>query len=199
MKFDQFNEETLLNLLKSCPTTHTLSTYSEKVTVDGLWLEFGVSSGASLRQISESTTNKVYGFDCWTGLPEDWVDYNTGNARHSKGDFISTPPTNLPDNVELISGLFEESIPPFVKSHKGKPIALIHIDCDLYSSTKTIFDNMKEMFVDGTIILFDELVEYDGWQYHEFKAFKEFLQETQFNWDIVYRHGPHQVGIVINR
>lgn len=43
------------------------------VTLQGLWLEFGVSNGASLKVIAEQTSARIYGFDSFEGLPEDWV------------------------------------------------------------------------------------------------------------------------------
>jgi hypothetical protein len=162
---------------------------------NGMWMEFGVSSGSTFRIIAEGTTKKVYGFDCWEGLPEEWLN-SEGNPRHAKGDFKSDRPTNLPENCILIDGLFEDSIPTFIETHK-EPIALIHIDCDLYSSTKTIFDNFKDQFQSGTIIIFDELIDYDGWELHEYKAFNEFLDETGYKWECLGRHGPHRVGMRI--
>lgn len=41
----------------------------------GLWLEFGVCSGWSINIISEKTDGVVFGFDCFTGLPEDWGNH----------------------------------------------------------------------------------------------------------------------------
>ena len=57
----------------------------------------------------------------------------------------------------------------------------MHIDCDLYSSTKTIFDNFEEFILEGTVILFDEIIGYDYFRQHEYKAFVEFLQKTGKN------------------
>jgi hypothetical protein len=55
------------------------------------------------------------------------------------------------------------------------PIALLHIDCDLYSSTKTIFELLSDRIVPGTVIVFDELVNYPAFKKHEVLAFYEFL------------------------
>ena len=68
----------------------------------------------------------------------------------------------------------------------------MHIDCDLYSSTKEIFDAVRNNVVDGTIIVFDEYFSYDGWQNHEFKAFQEFIQETDFSYEYVCYNKLHQ-------
>jgi hypothetical protein len=163
--------------------------FVSKVNVEGMWMEFGVCAGGSIRQFSELVPagTTIYGFDCWEGLPEPWM-VNEGKtdayARHAKGDFASEKPTDLPDNIILIDGLFEDSIAPFKEKVKDK-IAFIHIDCDLYSSTKTIFDQLKDRFQDGTIIVFDELIGYEGWEDHEYKAFHEFLDETGYFWECI--------------
>ncbi len=40
------------------------------------------------------------------------------------------------DNVQLVQGLFSESLPPFLKqhykTHDPQDITFLHIDCDLY-------------------------------------------------------------------
>lgn len=50
----------------------------------------------------------------------------------------------------------------------------MHIDCDLYSSTRTILALLAPRIVAGTIILFDEYFNYPNWEQHEYKAFQEF-------------------------
>lgn len=169
--------------------------YFQAAPENGLWMEFGVSSGGTLKHIAGGTTKKVYGFDSWEGLPEVWLN-SEGNVFLEKGSFKSPPPSDLPENCVLVHGLFEDSIPVFKETH-NEPIALIHIDCDLYSSTKTIFDNFKDQFQDGTVIVFDELIDYNGWQLHEYKAFNEFIDETGYKWECIGRHGSNQVGMRI--
>lgn len=61
---------------------------------------------------------------------------------------------------------------------------MLHIDCDLYSSTKTIFKYLGEKLTEGSIIVFDELIGYPGFEEHELKAFYEFAlaSEKKFQW-----------------
>jgi hypothetical protein len=49
------------------------------------------------------------------------------------------------------------------------------VECDLYSSTRVIFEAWRELIAAGTVIVFDEFYGYDGWQQHEAKAFEEFV------------------------
>ena len=46
-----------------------------------------------------------------------------------------------------------------------------NIDCDIYSSTKDIFDIAGDRINPGCIIVFDEYINYPSWEQHEFKAF----------------------------
>ena len=65
----------------------------------------------------------------------------------------STRAASLPkvkENVELHKGWFNESLPPFLEQHPG-PVAFIHVDCDLYSSTKTLLDLLAPRIRPGTV------------------------------------------------
>lgn len=138
-------------------------------TVEGLVLEFGVASGKSVNFLARSLPGEtVYGFDSFEGLPEDWT------FRYRKGHFAQ----NLPEveaNVELVVGLFDASLPDFIAAHP-EPVSYLHIDCDLYSSTRTIFELIGDRIREGTIIVFDEYFNYQSWREHEHKAFMEFVE-----------------------
>jgi hypothetical protein len=82
----------------------------------------------------------------------------------------------VPDNVRLHPGWFERSIPAWLEANQG-PVAFIHVDCDLYTSTRTIFMLLAERIVPGTVILFDEYFNYPNWEQHDFKAFQEFVTD----------------------
>ncbi|MHA1600769.1 MAG: class I SAM-dependent methyltransferase, partial [Alphaproteobacteria bacterium] len=81
----------------------------------------------------------------------------------------------VPANVTLHAGWFDETLPPFLAEHTDT-VALLNIDCDIYSSTKMIFDALAKRIGPGTIVSFDEYFNYHGWQRHEFKAFQEYVQ-----------------------
>lgn len=158
----------------------------------GIFAEFGIGLGKSGNFIAQHIGSKtLYGFDWYKGLPEDW------RAPHFlKGTFavkpgVKIPPLPLEKNIEFIIGLFKQTLPGFLKE-KNTPILFMHIDCDLYSSTKEIFDNIKDNIVEGTVIVFDEYFNYDGWQDYEFRAFQEFIRETGFTYEYVCYNRLHQ-------
>jgi predicted O-methyltransferase YrrM len=131
----------------------------------GLYLEFGVATGRSIRHIAQRAGVPVYGFDSFEGLPEDW---RTGFAKKA---FAMTMP-EVPTNVSLIKGWFSDTLPVFL-ADRGDSVSFLHVDCDLYSSTKCIFDLLGDRISKGTVILFDEYWNYPGWKQHEFLAFEE--------------------------
>ena len=114
---------------------------------------------------------RVFGFDSFEGLPEDW---RTG---FPKGTFAGPLP-KVPANVSLIKGLFSETLPGFLKEH-SEPVAFLHVDCDLYESTKCIFNLLNERVGSGCVMVFDEYFNYPGWQDHEHRAFTEFVSQRQ--------------------
>jgi len=182
------------NMLTSANVENDLNLLSRAVSLrknDGLILEFGVASGRTINHIASLTEQTVFGFDVFTGLPENW---RTGFV---KGAFAQSLP-EVRENVELVVGLFESTIPSFLPLEPEKNISLLHIDCDLYSSTKTIFRLLGHRIVPGTVIVFDEYFNYPGWRNHEYKAFQEFISFSQLSYrydSFVSKH--QQVCVVI--
>lgn len=170
---------------------------AEFVKNEGYWLEFGVFTGRSIEQFSRKCPDYIYGFDAWEGLPEKWDDQNPQHCFSLKGVipagyiigqnhsmFDSSQPTNIapwPKNVKLVQGYFDKTLPKFLEKFPDD-VAFVHIDSDLYSSAKTIFNNLKSRIKKGTVLLFDEIAGYGDYRIHEIKAFAEFLIETGLNY-----------------
>ncbi len=69
---------------------------------------------------------------------------------------------------------------------------MLNVDCDLYSSTQLIFQQLKVRIVPGTIIVFDEYYNYPGWEMCEFRAFQEYVEVNQVRYDYVGLVAGHQ-------
>jgi hypothetical protein len=154
---------------------------------EGMVIEFGVHVGSTLKIIFSQTDRVVYGFDSFEGLPEYW----TGAGGLPAGHFACDPPIHLRENVILVTGWFEDTVPPFCERFKDEKVAFMHIDCDVGSGARTVLNNFKEknMFQDGTIIVFDEIMGYPEWEKEEFAAFNDFLDETGYKWECIGMHG----------
>ena len=144
---------------------------------NGLFLEFGVFNGSSINILSKLRPNKIFhGFDTFTGLPEDW---DLGNKKIKAGHFYLEKMPSVEKNVILHKGLFEDTIPKWQKQYREK-ISFINIDCDLYSSTKTVLEHLNSQIVKDTIIRFDDLLPspirpYPKWLEGEWKALSEWV------------------------
>jgi hypothetical protein len=144
-----------------------LSAGMSAVSLDGLICEFGVYRAETINHIASLTDATVHGFDSFEGLPEDW------RGGFERGAFRCDGLPPVRPNVTLHKGLFHDSLPKFLANHHEN-VAFMHIDCDLYSSTCVLFELLRDRIVPGTVIQFDELLNYPGWQQGEFKAFNEF-------------------------
>lgn len=139
----------------------------------GLIAEFGVHTGNGLTTIARAFPDEtVHGFDSFEGLPEAWT-----GSREDAGafDIGGKPPELAVTNTEFHVGWFDETVPVFAGT-TSEPFRFVHLDADLYSSTKTVFDGLGDRFVPGTVVVFDEYFGYHGWRQHEHRAFTEFLE-----------------------
>lgn len=153
----------------------------------GIAVEFGVGEGTSTALIAEHLT--VIGFDSFEGLPEDWRE------GYPKGSFACEEP--IVDNAHFITGLFENTLEDWGSWENIEKVALVHIDCDLYSSTKTVFDHLgTKILTDKPVIVFDEWHGYEGCEKYEQRAWKEFAERTGVEWRVL-GHGHQQWGIKI--
>jgi predicted O-methyltransferase YrrM len=146
-----------------------------EVTLNGLYCEFGVYKGNSVNYIAKKIQHAIHAFDSFEGLPETWL------SSHQVGHFAVKDMPLFEKNVVVHKGWFDDTLPTFIEKEKG-PLAFLHIDCDLYSSTKTIFTFLNSRIVKGTIIIFDEYFNYPFWQQHEYKAFQEFVKENKIEY-----------------
>ena len=159
---------------------------------DGLMLELGVASGVTLRFLATLTRGPVYGFDSFAGLPDDW------QPSYPAGAFAQTKlPSSLPPNAHLVIGLFADTLPAFRAAHP-EPIRFLHVDCDLYASTKVVFDTLGDRLMPGGVIVFDEYLAYPGWREHEYRAFQEFIAHTGRTFEYVgWIPGGMQVAVKV--
>ena len=142
----------------------------DKISFKGIICEFGVFKGKSVNYIARKSAQEVHAFDSFDGLPETWLSY------YKKGHFAVKKMPVFEKNVVVHKGLFDDTLPQFVIEN-DENISFLHIDCDLYSSTKSVFNLLNKKIVEGTVIIFDEYFNYPFWEHHEFKAFQEFVSE----------------------
>jgi tetratricopeptide (TPR) repeat protein len=168
----------------------TLDFCVDQANESGLVLEFGVRFGTTVRMIAERSKQDVHGFDSFEGLPEAWYGLEGQYSTHGV-----LP--NVPDTVTLHKGWFQDSLPGFLAAHDG-PVRFAHIDCDLYSSTASIFAELGSRIVSGSVIVFDEYLINAAWREDEFKAFQEAVEQYGWEYDyLAFGLLTKQAGVVI--
>ena len=146
------------------------------------YFEFGVSYGDTTRLLSillSHLTSRLFCFDTFTGLPEDWIIDN--KIHRPKGAFSvggRTPAElgKVHDNrVRFIAGRVEKTLPEFLKTYENRP-KLVNLDLDIYSGTLSVLNNMSPYLLPDDVILFDEFLVPE----HEFRAYKEFVETFHY-------------------
>ena len=75
--------------------------------------------------------------------------------------------------------MVQDTLPQFLKEHKPS-INFVHIDLDTYESSKFVLTEIKPYLSKNSIILFDELYNFVGWEVGEYKALTEAFNENEY-------------------
>jgi predicted O-methyltransferase YrrM len=151
--------------------------YLSGTRVEGDILEFGTFWGYSARVLAcmireFRMESRLYLFDSFEGLPEidspvDRQSYEVAiNKNWATGSMFAHAGIDqqvhagiakvLPESqICVVKGYFEDTLDANLPDGKA---ALIHIDCDLYASTRQVLDRIlsRGMPADGCVIVFDD-------------------------------------------
>ncbi len=164
-------------------------------------LEFGVADGYTfvkklyaVRYLNMEERIIVHGFDSFEGLPEetDQADKNlVGQSEWRQGQYkgryenLKARCEEKYNNFRLHKGYFEETITDeFLESLRSHPPMLIWIDCDYYSSAKTILERIIPFLTTGCVLYFDDIY---------FNYSSRLTGEMKLVWEI--NHGKFGEGI----
>jgi len=157
-----------------------LKTVLDRYVTDpaGLFLEFGVHKGASVNLIARKLRDLgggwVYGFDSFRGLPEIFPTTFIAPV----GCFQLNGLPHVEDNVELVVGWFNETLPKFLRRELQGPLRLLHLDADLWSSTWEVLSNLQPYITSGCLIVIDDFINFWNFHRHGFRALSNFLYAT---------------------
>jgi O-methyltransferase len=143
------------------------------------YLEFGVADGYSFRWFLKQNTNpesRFYGFDTFSGLPEDFGTYKKGAFN------TDNKPPEIPDlRIKFYQGLFQQTVPHFLLELNNDKRNIIMLDADLFSATLYVLTSIAPFLKKDDIIFFDEFAV----PTHEFKAFYDFGQSYYVNLKLI--------------
>ncbi len=162
--------------------------YVKVSEIPKVYFEFGCHSGRTFSAALSSSKYlgldlKAFAFDSFEGLPntnkyQDGI-FKKGTFYTGMNDFknIVFKKTGIKlNNNQLIKGYYENSLNKSLKNKLPDKVGFVHIDVDLYSSTKTVLEFIKDFLVEGTVILFDDWYCFPpGKNLGEKRAVKEFL------------------------
>ena len=180
--------------------------------IQGDIFEFGVYTGRSLALLAYyhelnkrdihrlNFTRRVVGLDSFEGLPgsDGHPRWKTGlfKTNHSFHPICKDGEAVCPETVCTLFGKYKLPLPMIEVGRfettlealipdKYSSAAIVHVDCDLYRSTKTVLTKMHEIFQEGTLLLFDDWFNFRGRvDKGEQKAFWEY-QKAQAKWSFV--------------
>ncbi len=168
-----------------------------QTTVAGDYLEFGVFKGGTIRYIQKrlrrmgKTDVIIHGFDSFEGLPEAWGGSSLVRSTFSTKRKLP----RVPRNVVLHQGWFSDSILKW-RASVAAPLAFLHVDCDIYSSTVEVLEGLYDRMQVETVIVFDEYFNYPNWKQHEFRTWREFVERHNVTYEYL-AFARNQVAIRI--
>ncbi len=157
--------------------------------IPAIYYEFGCFSGRTFAAAINSAKFlkidfKYYAFDSFLGLPstDEKNIFKKGQFKFTKKDFkkiikMKTGKTLKDENI--IEGFYEQTLKT-EKALKLPKAGIIYLDCDLYSSTISALNFLKNKMVSGSVLLFDDYYCYPvNKNMGQKKAIYEFLEENR--------------------
>lgn len=170
--------------IPSLPTREAMWDHAaDRLPAEIDYLEFGVHEGHSIlhwAKRNEAPASRFFGFDSFRGLPEDW------SRAYPKGHFDigGQPPETRDPRIEFVPGMFQDTLPAFLRSFSPRSRLVVHIDCDLYSSALYCLTMLDAIMVKGTVVIFDEF----GDVLNEFKAARDYAASYRRRFEMICAH-----------
>ena len=155
----------------------------EKQFPNKLILEFGVQTGSTGKIISDFFPNDtVYGFDSFEGFK---IVSKTSfwNYMGYQKIFSNQKIPYVNKNYKIIEGYVEDTLDNFLNSIDidNFDTFFIHLDLDIYEPTKLVLSEILKK-KKKTIVMFDELFNYPGFENHEYRALFEEVIKKDYNY-----------------
>jgi|APSaa5957512493_1039668.scaffolds.fasta_scaffold05042_3 hypothetical protein len=155
------------------------------------YLEFGVYKGESIldmAKLNKHSDSRFFGFDTFTGFPEDWKKGGEGNGlEYQKGGWTANNqiPKTDDERIEFIQGAFQDTLDDFLKQFTPKNKLVIHMDADMYTSSLFVLGKLDSCITKNTIIMFDQFGDLN----YEFRAWYDYTRSFHRNYEIICSTG----------
>jgi len=163
----------------------------------GHYFEFGCYNGDSLvdffnvmkKRYPQGVPDywKMFVFDSFEGLPATELaedlhlhagegSYKSEGMTHVRNRLVETGCD--PQRLTFVKGFYEDSLTKALRDEllaQGIFASFVNLDCDYYSSTKTVLEWIEPLLADGAIVYFDDIYFYNcNPQKGQLKAIEEF-------------------------
>lgn len=171
--------------------------------INGNYLEFGVFTGSSfnyavkvnkkIEKLFGKTNCEFIGFDSFKGFGEvNEEDIHPGFTDNifsvnERKVINNINKIGRGEKIKLVKGFYQETIKNKTPTDLEifNKTRVVMIDCDLKESTKLALEFIKPSLQEGTIVIFDDFLDYKGSiEKGEFGAFEDFKRE---NTQILFR------------
>lgn len=158
---------------------HLNEIYRQILDVPGVICEFGVQFGSSLSLITNmraiyepyNVSRLVFGFDTFSGIAgsDEVRDLKDLENAHAVPDGYQKyleellriheelGPLGHLQRTHLYAGDAREQVALWKADWPGMPIALLHLDMDVYAPTRVVIESLLDRLTRGSVIIFDEL------------------------------------------
>jgi hypothetical protein len=165
--------------------------YLQVNRIEGVYAEFGSHEVNTFRMALRTLglpgmpnkISKFYAFDSFEGMPEPvGIDvqkiWRKSMNFTSEKRFLSIVKRDK-SRVVTVKGFYEDTLPKY-NFPKNTKIALAYIDCDYYSSTKSVLNFLDDKFQHGCLLVFDDWdCYYSDPMRGQKLAFREFKELTK--------------------
>jgi len=162
------------------------------------YFEFGVWAGTStwiMSHLLGSPHSRIYGFDTFTGLPEDWCVNGVVVAPKNTFYINNVTPTErgliYDKRCAFFKGLVQDTLPKVLESYNNRR-KFVNLDLDLFSGTWSVLDTLAGFFLPGDIVMFDEFT----FEEHEYRAYEEYVRTYGDNLKLIGRSFNQFVFVV---
>jgi len=155
--------------------------------ITGDYVEFGSYGGNSLSLAYEAINSigskrHLWAFDSFGPLPEitnhrdeRWRSKFNANQGGVANFYAAVDKLGVPrDAYTAVEGYFNDTLPPLGAAASPADIALVYVDCNMYSSTVTAFEFLAPRLKHGMIVAFDD---YHLWTASEVSGERSALDE----------------------
>jgi hypothetical protein len=137
--------------------------------IDGDYCEFGCHQGMTFQLAHQESRRRgmnarMWAFDSFQGLPpalcpeDNHPRWKQGTMATSLEDFHAICRSHgIPrDAYEAVPGFYEQTLTALSSDDPPANICLAYVDCDMYSSTRTVLEFLLPRLKHGMILAFDD-------------------------------------------